>query len=175
MDSITPFLSVVIEAPTTRDMRFFGEWFIAAHRAEMFWKKALKDRVFEKRTGLLTMLYIPDFEIAASELFCRLGVRSPGCTIRLDQEFANEFSMMAELGFFVPEADHHRMALPQRITSRRVKAAALKLAATVDVDCMLHPEELVHAISPTHAAVLLQRVRALDQFGDLTACGQQLH
>src|SRR4051812_45495435 len=123
MHSVTPTLSVLIEAPVTRDLHFYGKWFMAAHHAEMAWRKALKDPDFAKCVDSVTAAAIPDFEITASELFGRLGVRSRGCTLRLDEECLNDFVIMTELGFFVSRGDHYRMALPSRIKSGAVKAA----------------------------------------------------
>jgi hypothetical protein len=89
--------------------------------------------------------------------------------VRLEDIEADEFTLMAAMGFFVCAGDHYRMAIPSRLTLATVKAAALAYASTeaeTDGDgcSCLHPEQLVVTMSLENATASRERLQKMQEF-----------
>ena len=56
---------ILVEGPGRRNVAFFGKWLSAAAKADALWNEAIKDRIFKQQVELLTVIYIPDFGMAA--------------------------------------------------------------------------------------------------------------
>jgi hypothetical protein len=72
-------------------------------------------------------------------------------TLDLWDEWGEDFTLMAEMGFFRLTGDRYQMTIPQEISGSKVEAALLKLAATEDEKYFLHPEHLVSCLTEADA------------------------
>jgi hypothetical protein len=88
----------------------------------------------------------------------------------LNSEDGEDFTMMAEMGFFAQRNQVYQMTLPSLLTLEKVKAAILKFARTKDDEFVLHPEHLVTAMPLSEAITLLNRLQALNSFDGGTHC-----
>jgi|SoiMethySBSTD1v2_1073268.scaffolds.fasta_scaffold542026_2 hypothetical protein len=150
---------VLVEGPTWGDAQFYGEWLLAAAKAQLFWTDAVKDQQFAKEIERLRVAYEPDFGIAATVML--MNLRGHWTTFVLDllySEEGEEFVMMAGIGLFVPSGRAWRMTIPPVLTSETVKNAALAFARTEDREYILHPEQLVTCMSRAEAKVLQKQV-----------------
>ena len=65
-------LCALIEGPRWADTKFYGNWLLAAAKANELWTEALNNPRFSKRVDRLTVANIPDFNISATVLLSRL-------------------------------------------------------------------------------------------------------
>ena len=163
---------ILVEGPRWGDAEFYGGWLLAAAETEVLWKKAIEDPEFNKAINdlCLRLGYFPDFGMAACSFQMRLREHRTSFVLRLENEEADEFAMMAGMGFFERAGDHYRMAIPSGLTLASVRAAALAYAATEDKEYYLHPEYLVTTMSLAEADTRQRRLLAIDEFhcsGDL--------
>ncbi len=63
---------VLIEGPKWADAKVYGNWLLAAAKAEALWKQALKDPVFAKKIERLIVSCIPEFSIGATVMLAHL-------------------------------------------------------------------------------------------------------
>jgi len=155
---------ILIEGPSWGNAEFYGKWLLAAAQAETFWKEALKDPVFEKQVERVSVVYMPDFGIAASMMLMQLEEHRTTFVLDLHSEDGDDFAMMITMGFFAPYNERYRMTIPADLSVTRVKAAVLKYAQTEDEEYVLHPEYLVNTMSFPEARAWQNRLSALDQF-----------
>src|ERR1700675_4933653 len=97
---------ILVEGPRWADAEFYGKWLLMATKAQTLWEKALKFPSFKSQTELLTVLYTPTFDYSASLFLFQLSKNFVSFTIRLlsddtDCAEVNQFTLMAEMGFFV--------------------------------------------------------------------------
>jgi hypothetical protein len=59
---------VLVEGPKWGDAQFYGEWLIAAAKAQVLWKDALEDQQFAKQVERVRITYEPDFGMVATAL-----------------------------------------------------------------------------------------------------------
>jgi hypothetical protein len=117
-------------------------WQMATYgfEGQALWKNALKFPDFEKRMDLMTVLYLPDFELSASLFLFQLENNLVSFTIRLfgnDSNSAaevNQFAFMTQMGFFLLTDQRYQMVVPTRMNMSIIKSAALKFAKTEDED-----------------------------------------
>jgi hypothetical protein len=93
---------VLIEGPKWADAKVYGNWLLAAAKAEALWKQALKDPVFAKKIERLLVCCIPDFSIGATVMFAHLIEDLVAFSLQLNSEEGDEFVVMAEMGLFCP-------------------------------------------------------------------------
>jgi len=158
---------ILVEGPRWADAEFYGKWLLTAAKTQALWEKALKDSRFEKRIGLLTAIYIPQFDLSASLFLFRLEKNLVSFTIPLHNsedwgEF-DQFALMAEMGFFVLTDGRYQMAIPATLNMDVVKSAALKYAKTEVEDEGLHPECLVATMPYARAEEWQTRLRDTDE------------
>jgi hypothetical protein len=157
---------ILVEGPEEGNVEFFGKWLSAAAKADALWHKAIKDRIFKEQVLLLTILYIPDYGMAAlSFVFAfqksLISFMVPlKCKLFEDLHEVEELAVMIEMGFFVRTGRHYKMAIPMNLDIKTVKMAALKLAKTAD-DVSLRPESLVATIPYVEAKAWQCRQREL--------------
>ena len=155
----------LVEGPKWNDAEFFGQWMLAAAKANELWKEIYKDPSFKTYVDRQTVCYAPDFGCAAAIfLLLRLEQRSGYFVVGLYSEEAELFAVMAVLGFFKREGSKHQMAIPSMLTIQKVKGAFVELAKTEDKDCALHPEYLVATMPLPDAEAYQRRQIALDEF-----------
>src|SRR3954451_21238878 len=107
----------LIEGPKWGDADFYGNWLRAAAYANVLWEEALKDSFFCKQIDRLTVLYIPDFGIAATWMIAKLDKDYASFVIALNTELeCEEFAMMVGMGFFVRTGQRYQMVLPAQLT-----------------------------------------------------------
>lgn len=152
-------LCILAEGPAWADAEFYGQWLLAAARAEALWQGALQDPAFEKKVSRLTCSYMPDFGISATLLISRLGKEFVSISIPMADEGMVEAAMMVGMGFFIRIGEHYRMAIPHGLNMDTVKACAVKLAKTEDAQCWLHPERLLTTITKEKASREQSRLR----------------
>src|SRR5437879_5939921 len=94
---------ILVEGPRWADAEFYGKWLLTAAKAQALWEKAVKDSRFEKQIGLLTAIYIPQFDLSASLFLFQLKENLVSFTIPLhnseDWGELDQFTLMAEMGF----------------------------------------------------------------------------
>lgn len=135
-------LYAVIEGPSLEDASFYGEWLLAAAKAEALWKLSYADPEFDKQVASLCVVYVPDFAIAAAILLADLLNGRGVSLVRLDSEQGDEFTMLVGMGFFVLTGDRYQTTMPDDLNIERVKSAVLAYAETEERYAM-HPERLV--------------------------------
>jgi hypothetical protein len=153
---------VLVQGPAWGDAQFYGDWLLAAGKAETFWKEAYADQDFQKQIDRVCVCYIPDFGIAATHMIMRLWGIWTSFVLKIDSEAGDDFAMMAKMGFFAQRNPLYRMTLPS-LTAEKVRAAILTYAKTEDEECMLHPEHLVTTMPFSEATALQNRLRATDE------------
>ena len=158
-------LGFLVTGPSWGDAEFYGKWLLAASRAEKLGKEAQKDPKFLKKIERLTVVYIPDFSVAASLIIMQLKEFRNSLIVRVDDdEEAEHFAMMAGMGFFRAVDHHYQMSIPKRLRPIDVRRAILKLVETEDEKFILHPEYLAAAMPLAEAKRHQIRLRALDEF-----------
>ena len=154
----TSDFNVLVEGPSWGDAQFYGEWLLAAAKAQLFWTDAVRDEQFAKAIERLRVVYEPHFGIAATVMLMNLRGHWTTFVLDLDSEEGEQFVMMAGIGFFVQSGRICRMKIPSALTSETVKNAALAFARTEDDDYMLHPEQLVACMSSAKALLLQKQL-----------------
>jgi hypothetical protein len=138
-----------------------AKWLLAADKANKLWNEAAKDSNFAKRVELVTVMYIPDFAVAALYMALELREQKVTFLLRLYSDDANMFAMMAEMGFFALTGQRYRMVIPKRLNMTKVKRALLRYAQTEDSEYILHPEDLVTTMPFVEAKAWQKRLRAM--------------
>lgn len=155
---------VIVKGPPWGGAQFYGEWLLAAAKAESFWKEAYLDQDFQKQINRVCFCYIPDFGIASTFLLMQLEGNWASFVLNVDSIEGDDFTMMTAMGFFVQDGPVYRMTLPSSLTSEKVRAAILRYAKTEDSEHMLHPEHIVDTLATSEATQLENRLRAIDEF-----------
>ena len=145
---------VLVEGPVWGDAQFYGEWLLAASKAESLWKEAYADQDFRKQIDRVCVCYIPDFGIAATVVIMRLKENRTTFVINVNSEDGEDFTMMSEMGLFVQKEGIYRMAVPRSLNLENVRAAVLKFAGTEDDEFVLHPEYLLTTMPFSRATAL---------------------
>jgi hypothetical protein len=114
--------------------------------------------------------HIPDFGIAATAIIMRLREHRITYVLDVDSEVGHDFTVMAEMGFFVQNGHFYRMTLPGTLTSEKVRTAIIEFAKTADYEFVLHPERLISTMPFSEAGTLQNRLQAIDNFCDYTPC-----
>src|SRR5262245_32728269 len=168
MERTDPY--ILVQGPAWGDAQFYGEWLLAAARAEAYRKEAYADGDFRRQVKHVCDSYIPDFGIAATAMIIQLKDYRTTFLIELDSIDGEDFAMMAEMGFFAQRNPSYQMTLPYLLTLEKVKAAIFKYAKTEDDEFMLHPEYLVTAMPLSEATALQNRLRAIHDFHECSYC-----
>jgi hypothetical protein len=158
----------LIEGPRWADTEFYGNWLLAAAKANELWTEALKNPRFSRRVDLLTAFELPDFSIGATLMLSRLEQNLASFVVSLnEQSLPKEFAMMIELRFFALTGQRYQMVIPTRLTLRKVMKAALRLVKTeaegedgVDV---LHPEYIITTMPYAEIKAWQSRLRGMDE------------
>jgi hypothetical protein len=154
----------LIEGPRWADTKFYGNWLLAAAKANDLWTEAINDPSFREQVDRLLIVYYPDFNIRATVLLSRLEQNLASLVVNLDgEEEPEEFAMMVGMEFFVLTGQRYQMVIPPRLTLGKVKEAALALAETEDEDFCLHPEHIVTTIPDAEAKEWQSRLRGMDE------------
>jgi hypothetical protein len=161
---------VLVQGPAWGDAQFYGQWLLAAGKAEAFWKEAYADQDFKQQIDRVCDAYNPDFGIAATVMIMQLREYRTTLLLELNSEDGDDFAMMAEMGFFAHGNALYQMTLPSSLTLEKVKAAIFKFAKTEDDEFTLHPEYLVTAMPLSEATTLQNRLRAITDFHDNINC-----
>jgi hypothetical protein len=157
---------ILVEVPERGNVGFIGKWLSAAAKADALWNKAIKDHIFKEQVLLLTVLYIPDYGLAALSFVFALQKSLISfmvplkCKLFEDLHEVEELVVMIEMGFFVRTGQHYKMAIPVNLNIKTVKMAALKFVHTAD-EVSLHPESLVATIPYAAAKTWQSRQREL--------------
>jgi uncharacterized protein YcgL (UPF0745 family) len=155
---------ILVQGPAWGDAQFYGEWLLAAAKAEAYWKEACADEDFKRQIDRICLVCFPDFGIAATVMIIQLKGNLTTFLVELNSEVGDVFAMMAEMGFFAQMNPLYQMTLPSSLTLEKVKAAIFKFAKTEDDEFMLHPEYLVTAMPLSEATTLQHRLRAIHDF-----------
>jgi hypothetical protein len=157
-------LCALVEGPKWADTKFYGNWLLAAAKANELWTEALENPRFSKRVDRLTIAYLPDFNIGATVMLSRLERNLASFVVELNgEEEPEEFAMMIGMGFFVLTGQRYQMVIPTRLTLRKVMKAALRLAKTEDEEYFLHPESIITTMPCAQAKAWQSRLRQMDE------------
>src|SRR5437870_987410 len=91
---------ILVEGPAWGDAQFYGEWLLAAAKAQLFWTDAMRDQQFAKEIERLRVAYEPDFGIAATLMLMNLRGNWTTFVLDLASEEGEQFVMMAGIGLF---------------------------------------------------------------------------
>jgi hypothetical protein len=166
-----PFVLVV--GPCYGDAAFFAGWLHSANEANQILQRLMADANADPRIQDVFMKYVPDFGWATC--FFMRQLREDSCTFVVPwrDELPEIFCCLEFLGFFRLEGAHYEMTIPPHCAdAARVTQALLKLAATMDADSMLHPEQLVLTIDKIAAAELQECLTMSD---DANRLARTLH
>ena len=162
IDESEPF--ILIEGAKWGDAKFYGNWLLAAARADALWKKAIEAPSFCKQVERLMVVYTPDFGIGAIVLLSQIEKYCTSFLVRLNSELeAESFTMMVDMGFFVLTGQRYQMVIPTGLSVEKVKRATLRYAQTEDEKYVLHPEHLVTTMPYAEAQAWQMRLRAFDE------------
>jgi hypothetical protein len=157
---------ILVEGPRWADAEFYGKWLLVATKAQALWEKAVKETHFKKQIDLLTMIYLPQFDHSASLFLFQLKKNLISFTIPLhgeDWAEMDQFTLMAQMGFFVLTDGRYQMVIPAKLNIDVVKSAALRLAKTEDEDGLHHPEYLVATMPHAQAEEWQTRLRDMNE------------
>jgi hypothetical protein len=168
MERTDPY--ILVQGPAWGDAQFYGEWLLAAAKAQIYWKEAYADEHFKQQIDRVCTSYIPDFGIAATVMIMQLREYRTTFLIELDSIDGDDFAMMAEMGFFAHKKPFYQITLPYLLTSEKVKAAIFRYAKTEDDEYGLHPEYLVTPLPLSEATTLQHRLRAIRDFHECSHC-----
>jgi len=112
---------VLVEGPAWGDAEFYGEWLLAAAKAEAFWKEAFTDQDFKKQVERVCVCYLPDFGIAATIMIMELREHRTRFVLDVNSEDGEDFTMMVAMGFFAQKHQYYHMTLPSRLTGFSTK------------------------------------------------------
>lgn len=122
---------ILVEGPSQVDAKFCGKWLLAAAKAEALWTSVQDNLSFEEQT--VCRGSIPHLGYGAIVMLSRLAENFfSSFAIRLGSDdvgevvLADEFLLMKEMGFFVPNGECYQMAIPARLTPA-VQWAAFRL------------------------------------------------
>ena len=151
---------VLVEGPPWGDAHFYGQWLLAAAKAQTLWTEVLEDLEFAKQVERVLIVYLSDFGIAATRMLMKLRDHCTTFILDLLTEDGEEFAMMVGMGLFVQCERTCRMAIPPLLTPDTLKNAILTFARTEDHEYILHPEQLVTSMSAAAAKVLQEQINA---------------
>jgi hypothetical protein len=142
---------VLVEGPAPGEAAFLGHWLLAAVDADRELEEQFKKNPnLKPQIARLEVVYHIRFSSAATK-FIELLMGNLTCfSLNLwqdEEEWGQIFAVMADLGFFCLTGDRYQMTLPKEISGLKIEAALLRLAATEDEECYLHPEHLVTCLS----------------------------
>ena len=158
----------LIEGPRWADTKFYGNWLLAAAKANELWTEALNNPDFVSgEFDLLTAFVLPNFSIGATVLLSRLEQNLASFVISLNEDTVpEEFAIMIGMGFFVPTGQRYQMVIPTRLTLRKIMKAALRLTQTEaegeDGLDVLHPEDIITTMPYADAKAWQSRLRRMD-------------
>jgi hypothetical protein len=153
---------VLVEGPGPGEAEFLGRWLLAAAEAD----KALEEQrkrnpALKEEISRLEGLHQISFSPAATT-FVELLMRNLTCfTLDVWGEWGQDFTLMAETGFFHLTGDRYQMTVPQEISGSKIEAALLKLAASEDPEYYLHPEQFVSCLRKADAETWQDRLERL--------------
>ena len=156
---------ILVEGPRWADAEFYGKWLLMAAKTQALWEKAINDTRFKMQIDLLTVLYLPQFDHSASLFLFQLQRNLVSFTIPLhgeDWAAADQFTLMAGMGFFVLTGRRYQMAIPAKLNMNTVKSAALRYAKTEDEEG-LHPERLLVTMPYAEAKEWQARLFDMDE------------
>jgi hypothetical protein len=70
MEPTDPY--ILVQGPAWGDAQFYGEWLLAAAKAEAYWKEAYAHEDFKQQIDRVCVAYIPDFGMATSRMIMQL-------------------------------------------------------------------------------------------------------
>jgi|SRR5215471_3375285 len=150
---------ILVEGPAWGDAEFYGQWLLEAAKAQRLLDHAKRDDlVFRQAIDTLEVVQLLDYGIMATIFLSQFADKQfQTFIIDLASWDANDFCLMAQMGFFALTGDRYQMVLPRNLDMERVKQAHLKLAETQDEDWVHHPERLIVAM-PHARATRFQRL-----------------
>jgi hypothetical protein len=157
---------ILVEGPRWADAEFYAKWLLMATKTQALWEKLFKGTRFKKQIDILTLNYFPQFDQSASLFLFRLKKNLASFTVPLHSEYwmeLDQFTLMAEMGFFVLTDRRYQMVIPAKLNMNVVKLAALRLAKTEDDEACLHPECLVATMPYALAKEWQTRLRDMDE------------
>ena len=163
---------VLVEGPGPGDADFLGHWLLAAVEAETALGQQRKQNPgLKEQISRLEVEHEISFSPAATR-FVELFMKNLACfTLDLWDEWGEDFTIMAGLGFFRQTGERYQMTLPQQINGPMIEDALLRLAATEDEEYYLHPEHLVSCLTKADAHKwhdLLDRQPWIERVADRT-------
>jgi hypothetical protein len=96
---------IFVEGPGRPSAEFYGQWLLAAGKADALWKKAKEEPRFEKQLERVPNYYFPAFGMTAIRLVSQLANNYFSAIVRLDskdkeEELLRWFLIMRLMDFF---------------------------------------------------------------------------
>ena len=80
---------ILVEVPRSGIAEFYGNWLLAASKAEAFWKHAYGEPEFARKVDRLTVVHFPDFGLAGCGLLMRLNHRFASFIFNFNEDGSN--------------------------------------------------------------------------------------
>lgn len=135
------------------DAEFAAQWLQSALKADRLLQKEFSEHPgFRPTIERLEFAGFIEFAPAALA-FISMWFRDFS-TFKLDltTELAEIFVTMADVGFFTQTGDRYQMTIPKTLRIKTIRDSLLKLAATEDAHCYLHPEWLLATMTDQAAS-----------------------
>ena len=170
---------VLLEMSDEPDCSSVAAWLTKVAEAQTLWSQVLQDPQFDDRIQLLHADGIANLAAAALEILGELEHQRHVASLDLykdeDGLFSIEFGMLMQLGFFVGVGPSYWMAIPEVVSLRAVKQAALDVLSTAedlgDGNEIIQPERQLHTLPATEAEtwrskrIMMRRFDASTDYG----------
>ena len=154
---------LLVEGPGPGDAEFAAQWLQSALKADRLLQKEFSEHPgFRPPIERLEFASFIEFAPAALA-FISMWLKDFS-TFKLDlaTELAEIFVTMADVGFFTQTGDRYQMTIPKTLRIKTIRDSLLKLAATEDAHCYLHPEWLLATMTDQTASDWQRRLRGID-------------
>jgi hypothetical protein len=152
----------LVEGPGPGDADFAAQWLQSALKADrLLQKEFFAHPDFRSKIGRLEFASFIEFAPAALAFISMWFKDFSTFKLDLTTELAEIFVTMADVGFFTQTDDRYQMTIPKTLRIKTIRDSLLKLAATEDAHCYLHPEWLLATMTDQAASDWQGRLNGL--------------
>jgi hypothetical protein len=152
----------LVEGPGPGDAEFSAQWLQSALKADRLLQKEFSAHPgFRPTIGRLEFNCCVEFAPAALAFISMWFKDFSTFKLNLTTELAEIFVTMADVGFFTQTGDRYQMTIPKTLRIKTIRDSLLKLAATEDARCCLHPEWLLATMTNEAASDWQRRLSGI--------------
>ena len=153
---------ILVEGPGPGDADFASRWLQSALKADRLLQKEFSEHPdFQSKIGRLEFASFIEFAPAALAFISMRFKDFSTFKLDLTTELAEIFVTMVDIGFFWLTGDRYQMTIPNKLRIRTIKESLLRLAATEDARCCLHPEWLLATMTNEAASDWQRRLSGI--------------